>query len=76
MTKERGRIPRPGAQEVRPSTRGSWAQRRVSSVQLVTPCMRKRLMTRLVRVRREPMAAPGAACLALAWRHRDRLLAR
>lgn len=22
----------------------------------------------------EPMAAPGAACLALAWRHRDRLL--
>lgn len=22
----------------------------------------------------EPMAAPGAACLALAWRHRDRIL--
>lgn len=27
-------------------------------------------------VAREPMAAPGAACLALAWRNRDRLLAR
>jgi hypothetical protein len=23
---------------------------------------------------REPMAPPGAACLALAWRHRDTLL--
>ena len=22
----------------------------------------------------EPMASPGAACLALAWRHRDTLL--
>jgi hypothetical protein len=22
----------------------------------------------------EPMASPGAACLALAWRHRDRIL--
>lgn len=25
-------------------------------------------------LRSEPMAAPGAACLALAWRHRDRIL--
>jgi hypothetical protein len=25
---------------------------------------------------REPMASPGAACLALAWRHRIALLAR
>src|SRR6266852_5849819 len=29
--------------------RGSWALRRVSSVYLVTPCMRNRVMTRLVR---------------------------
>ena len=29
--------------------RGSWAMRRVSAVYLVTPCRRKRVMTRLVR---------------------------
>jgi predicted regulator of Ras-like GTPase activity (Roadblock/LC7/MglB family) len=29
--------------------RGSWAQRRVSSANLVTPCMRNRVMTRLAR---------------------------
>ena len=43
----------PGDRHVRSSSwrarRGSWAQRRVSSVYLVTPCMRKRVMTRLAR---------------------------
>ena len=27
-------------------------------------------------LRREPMASPGAACLALAWQHKIALLAR
>src|ERR1035441_8196052 len=43
----------PGERHVRSSSwrarRGSWAQRRVSSVYLVTPCIRKRVMTRLAR---------------------------
>src|SRR5450755_3522712 len=43
----------PGERHVMSSSwralRGSWAQRRVSSVYLVTPCIRKRVMTRLAR---------------------------
>src|SRR5450631_3592031 len=43
----------PGERHVMSSSwralRGSWAQRRVSWVYLVTPCIRKRVMTRLAR---------------------------